>query len=273
MQNYGDYQSFGDLIIERETDGTEVSDYRRELDLDTATARVSFKQGGAGYRREYFVSYPDQVLVAHWYGTSAQKLRVRFTVPENRSAQVRVEGTRILVTGALKSNGLKYAAELRVIAECGSVDAVGDSLRIESECPITLVLAVRTNYQMRYPDYRAAAVDPATVAAKDAQPSNQDFYGQAAKRTPKRSSGDIPARGTDSRCGAPKMATDKLRAQYGTGNAAADRQLEQLYFQYGRYLLIASRVRDRCRQTCKACGTTRPRRHGMPTITSTSICR
>ena len=38
----------------------------------------------------------------------------------------------------------------------------------------------------------------------------------------------------------PKLPTDKLRAQYGSGNAAADRQLEQLYFQYGRYLLIAS---------------------------------
>ncbi|HEU5134257.1 MAG TPA: glycoside hydrolase family 95 protein, partial [Steroidobacteraceae bacterium] len=51
MHNYGDYQSFGDLIIERETDGSEVSGYRRELDLDTAAARVSFKQGDAGYRR------------------------------------------------------------------------------------------------------------------------------------------------------------------------------------------------------------------------------
>src|SRR5688572_27018070 len=45
MHNYGDYQSFGDLIIERESDGTPVSGYRRELDIDTATAKVSFKQG------------------------------------------------------------------------------------------------------------------------------------------------------------------------------------------------------------------------------------
>ena len=85
MHNYGDYQSFGDLIIERESDGTPVTGYRRELDLDTATARVRFKQGDAGFRREYFVSYPDQVLVARWYGTSVQKLRVRFAVPDNRS--------------------------------------------------------------------------------------------------------------------------------------------------------------------------------------------
>ena len=111
MHNYGDYQSFGDLIIERESDGTPVSGYRRELDIDTATAKVSFKQGDAGFRREYFVSYPDQVLVARWYGTSVQKLRVRFVVPDNRSVTIRAEGTRIMISGALKSNGLKYAAE------------------------------------------------------------------------------------------------------------------------------------------------------------------
>ena len=63
MHNYGDYQSFGDIIIERDVDAASVTGYRRELDLDTATARVQFKQGDADYRREYFVSYPDQLLV------------------------------------------------------------------------------------------------------------------------------------------------------------------------------------------------------------------
>jgi alpha-L-fucosidase 2 len=240
MHNYGDYQSFGDVIIERETDGTPVTGYRRELDLDTATARVSFKQGDAGYRREYFVSYPDQLLVARWYGTSVQKLRVRYAVPDNRTATIRVEGTRILISGALKSNGLKYAAELRVIPECGSVKAEGDSLRIESECQVTFVLAARTNYQMRYPDYRDSSVDPAAAAAKDtAIPPKQRFaqlfahhrddYQEIFRRV---------ALQLDT--GKTKLPTDKLRAQYATGNASADRQLEQLYFQYGRYLLIAS---------------------------------
>ena len=239
MHNYGDYQSFWDLIIERETDGTPASDYRRELDLDTATARVKFKQGGAGFRREYFVSYPDQVLVSRWYGTSVQKLRVRFEVPDNRSAQVRVEGSRILVSGALKSNGLKYAAELRAIAECGSVSADGDTLRIESECAITFVLAARTNYRMQYPDYRGANDPVADVAADVAAGSREDFsrvlarHVQDAQALFRRVSLTLDT-------GTPIMATDKLRAQYGSGDAAADRQVEQLYFQYGRYLLIAS---------------------------------
>jgi len=239
MHNYGDYQSFGDLIIERETDGTPATDYRRELDLDTATARVKFKQGGAGFRREYFVSYPDQVLVARWYGTSMQKLRVKFVVPDNRSAQVRVDGARLIVSGALKSNGLKYAAEVRVMAECGSINADGDSLRIESECAVTFVLAARTNYRMQYPDYRAAT-DPVADVAKDTLAGGREHFSKVATRHTQDHQALFRRVALELDAGTAKMATDKLRAQYGSGNAVADRQLEQLYFQYGRYLLIGS---------------------------------
>jgi alpha-L-fucosidase 2 len=240
MHNYGDYQSFGDLIIERETDNTPVTDYRRELDLDTATARVAFKQGGAAHRRDYFVSYPDQALVVRWYGTSAQKLRVKFAVPDNRSVQVQVEDGRILVSGALKSNGLKYAAEVRVLVECGAVSADGESLRVDSECPVTLVLTARTNYAMRYPDYRAANIDPATAAAQDAASAAKARYGLLTQRHTQSHQSLFRRVALTLAADAPKIPTDQLRAQYGSGNAQADRQLEQLYFQYGRYLLIGS---------------------------------
>jgi alpha-L-fucosidase 2 len=240
MHNYGDYQSFGDLIIERETDGTPLSDYRRELDLDTATARVSFKQGGAGYRREYFVSYPDQVLVARWYGTSAQKLRVKFAVPDNRTQQVRVVENTITVSGALKSNGLKYAAVLQVSAECGGVTVDGESLRIDSECPVDFLLATRTNYQMKYPDYRVPQLDPSVAALADVAAARKRQYGQLNTAHKQDSQALFRRVALTLDAGTPKMSTDKLRAQYGGGNAIADRQLEQLYFQYGRYLLIAS---------------------------------
>jgi alpha-L-fucosidase 2 len=239
MHNYGDYQSFGDLIIERESDGTTATDYRRELDLDTATARVSFKQGGAGFRREYFVSYPDQALIARWYSTSAQKVRLRFAVPDNRTQQVRVSGTGITVSGALKSNGLKYAADLRVITECGSVTADGEALRIDTECPFTVVLTARTNYQMKYPDYRIPG-EPADLALTENATVGKRHY-QALSNLHKQDYQAIFRRvSLTLEAGTAKMTTDRLRAQYGSGNAAADRQLEQLYFQYGRYLLIAS---------------------------------
>jgi len=239
MHSYGDYQSFGEVIIERESDGTAVTGYRRELDLDTATARVAFKQSDAGFRREYFVSYPDQVLVARWYGTNLQKLRVHIEVPDNRSVTIRAEGTRIMVSGALKSNGLRFAAELRVLPECGTVTADGDSLRIESECQVTFLLAARTNYRMQYPDYRDASADPVAAAAKDTAAGARARYAQFFARHRQDYQALYRRVALNLAPATSKLPTDKLRAQYGSGNAAADRQLEQLYFQYGRYLLIA----------------------------------
>ncbi|MEO8063326.1 MAG: glycoside hydrolase family 95 protein [Pseudomonadota bacterium] len=241
MHNYGDYQSFGDLYIEREPQAEPVTDYRRELDLDTAIARVSFKQGGVGYRREYFVSYPDQVLIVRWYSTSVQKLKIRFAVPDNRSAQVEIGAQGMTISGALKSNGLKYATHVRVIPDCGAVTRDGDALSIETECAITILVAARTNYRMNYPDYRAADVDPAKVAMNDT-----GILGRAGhSRLTGAHSGDYQNlfRRVKLELGgiAPKkMTTDKLRAQYGSGNAVADLALEELYFNYGRYLLIAS---------------------------------
>ena len=91
MHNYGDYQSFGDLVIESSGTEGEVGGYRRELDLATATARVKYRQSYAGYLRDYFISYPDQALVGRWFSTNSQKLRVRFAVPDNRTAETRIE--------------------------------------------------------------------------------------------------------------------------------------------------------------------------------------
>ena len=240
MHNYGDYQSFGDLIIELEVppDSGEVTAYRRELDLETGIARVKFVQGNVGYRREYFVSHPDQLLVGRWYATGTQKLRVRYMVPDNRSAETVVERNRIQVSGALKSNGLKYAVNLAVVPECGSVVPDGDSLRVESDCGVTFLLAARTNYQMSYPAYRGSR-DPIVAAFEDVQATKGQF-GPVLTRHKNDHQSLFHRVSLALDPGVSKLPTDQLRAQYASGNPVADRQLEQLYFQYGRYLLIGS---------------------------------
>ena len=225
--------------MEQESSGDPATDYRRDLDLDTAMARVSFKQGGVGFRREYFVSFPDQVLMGRWYATGQQKLRVRYTVPDNRTADVKLEQGRIRVSGALKSNGLRYAVDLRITLECGSMSVEGDALRIDSECPVLFALAARTNYQMAYPNYRASA-DPVEAAARDVLAASRAHFGVYAKRHVDDHQALFRRVKLELEPGVSKLPTDKLRAQYGSGDARADRQLEQLYFQYGRYLLIGA---------------------------------
>jgi len=244
MHNYGDYQSFGDLIIDVEGEG-DVTGYRRELDLNKATARVKFSRGFVGYYRDYFVSYPDQVLVSRWVSTSPQKLRARIAVPDNRSAETRVDagsrGARLTVSGALKSNGLRYSIQLLLIPACGTVVADGDALRFEGDCPITFILAARTNYAMRYPDYRSGSTDPARQVTADSNAAARFQYPVLARRHADDYQALFDRVKLDLGGKMPRTtSTDKVRNNYGNGDAAADRALERLYFDYGRYLLISA---------------------------------
>ena len=244
MHNYGDYQSFGDLVIESSGTEGEVGGYRRELDLATATARVKYRQSYAGYLRDYFISYPDQALVGRWFSTNSQKLRVRFAVPDNRTAETRIEvgktGGRLVVSGALKSNGLKYAVALLMIPQCSAVQADGDAMTFEGDCAVIFILTARTNYRMHYPDYRDSGIDPAALAVREANAAAARQYSHLARTHGEDYQPLFGRVKLDLGAGASKLPTDQLRAQYGSGNTGADRALEQLYFNYGRYLLIAA---------------------------------
>ena len=245
MRNYGDYQSFGDLIIESLDGEGEVIGYRRELDLTKGVARVKFNRGFIGYYRDYFVSYPDQVLVSRWISTSSEKLRVHFAVPDNRTAETRVDadskGARLTVSGALQSNGLKYSIQLLMIPSCGTVIADGEALRWEGDCPVTFILAARTNYAMRYPEYRSAGQDPARRVTADTTAAAVRQYAVLARKHAEDYQALFDRVTLDLGGKVPKnMTTDRLRAGYGSGDVLADRALERLYFDYGRYLLIAA---------------------------------
>src|SRR5690606_27157879 len=85
---YGSFQSFSEIVFNFESSSqSHLSRYRRSLDLETATATVSYVQDGVQYRRDYFVSYPDQVIVIKL--SSDQPGKISFsadlTAPDNRS--------------------------------------------------------------------------------------------------------------------------------------------------------------------------------------------
>ncbi|HEY5810716.1 MAG TPA: glycoside hydrolase family 95 protein, partial [Povalibacter sp.] len=238
---YGDYQTFGDLMLEFPAAPGAVSNYRRELDLQQAVARVSYERGGIRYLREYFASYPDGVIVMRLSADRPAQisLRMRFAVPDNRTVRAIAEGKRLEIDGVLKDNGLQYAAMAHVRNEAGSVTSDKDgSLRVSNANAVNVVLGAATNYRQHYPDYRGGAPRPGLTARVEAaagrsfadlQRRHQADYKALFDRV-QLDIGQAPVR----------QSTDQLLARYGSGDAAADRALEALYFQYGRYLLVAS---------------------------------
>jgi alpha-L-fucosidase 2 len=63
-KNLGSYQTLGDMLIDMEVpQSSDVSNYRRELDLETAVAKVVFQAGNITYTREVFSSKPGEAIV------------------------------------------------------------------------------------------------------------------------------------------------------------------------------------------------------------------
>jgi alpha-L-fucosidase 2 len=238
-KGYGDYQTFGDVLIEFPRP-KQTTDYRRELDLDNATARVSYAADGVHYEREYFASYPDGVIVARLHADRSGKIsfRLRLAIPDNRSATIRARDGRLTARGALHDNGLSYAVGVQVIHDGGEIQQDSRSVSVTGANFAIIILAAGTNYQLRHPTYRGTLPNQAVDerldrAMKLGFASLKKRHVDDHRSLFSRVSLDIGQRGSSE-------PTDQLLARYGSGDANRDRTLEALYFQYGRYLLIAS---------------------------------
>ena len=136
--------------------------YRRQLDLTTATASVSYKVGAVTYRRDYFASYPDNVIVARLTASEPGQLDVTcsLTTPHRVLAN-RVDENDIVLQAAVEhvgknglANGIRFETRVRVQCEGGSVSSSRQSLVISGANAVTLILAAASNY-IRYDDLTA----------------------------------------------------------------------------------------------------------------------
>lgn len=118
---YGCYQVLGNLHLDFSDDTKAlVENYRRELNLNDAVARMRFTRGGVTFTREMFSSKPDEVMVLHLAASRRGQISFDLTLdrPE-RFATVAVGTNELLMTGQLDNGtdgkGLKYAACVRVV--------------------------------------------------------------------------------------------------------------------------------------------------------------
>ncbi|MDT0268469.1 glycoside hydrolase N-terminal domain-containing protein [Streptomyces sp. DSM 44915] len=239
---YGAYQTFGELTVEfpQESDTpVEVDDYRRELSLAEAVARVSYRAGGVGYLREYFASHPAGVIVGRFSADRPGRVSftLRHTGPHPGTEVVAADG-RLTVRGALADNGLVHEAQVQVLTEGGTRSATGNAVTVTGADAAWFVLSAGTDYADRHPKYRGADPHPKVTAAVDAAARQGHRALLAAHQADHRALFDRVRLDLGQRMPA-GVPTDALLAGYG-GGGPADRALEALTFAYGRYLLIAS---------------------------------
>ena len=229
------YQAFGDLRISF-PGSTNFTDYRRDLDLDSAVAHVTYRVGDTTFTRECFATFPDQVIV--WRVAADKKGAVNFTAKLDslhKSAQTAMRnGKRLALFGQVEEGGVKFEARIEVRADGGKVTVNDQSITVEDANSATLILAAATSYK----DFTDITADPAArCQAALAGVAKKDFAALLKAHVAdhqalfQRVSLDLGK--TD----ATKLPTDQRLRDFSTGN---DPDLAALTFQYGRYLLIAS---------------------------------
>lgn len=230
--DYGSFQPLGDLRLEFETDIAHTRDYRRELNLDTAVARTTFKRGSVTHTREVFCSAPAGVLVIRL--TASRPGLITFRALLGRMGAVtRADGAEaVVMTGRCAEGGTEFAVGLRAIAEGGRIVAADHGLTVDHANAVTLLLTVGTSYYHADPTAaarlalaQAAGRSHADLLAEHVR-DHQGLFRRAA----------LELGGTDAATAA--LPTDERLRRAAAGGADPD--LMARYFSYGRYLLIAS---------------------------------
>jgi alpha-L-fucosidase 2 len=228
---YGSYQTLGDLHLAFSGQG-EPSEYRRDLDLDSAVATTRYTADGVAYTREVFSSAPQQVLVVRLTCDKGGELSFTATLDRPEAFETASEGTDGLrMSGRLwDGKGMRYVARLRVLAEGGTVASEGGKLTVTGARAVTLLLAASTDYRGRDPE--AQTSQRLGVAGKKSYRSLRDAHLKDYRSLFRRVSLELEAAESSA------LPIDERLAAYEKGTP--DPALDALYFQYGRYLLISS---------------------------------
>jgi len=173
---YGSYEVLGDLWLKfTYADTNAATDYRRELDLATATEHSEFSRGGVKFARDIFVSAPDQVIVMRL--TADKPGQLDFDAALDRPERFKTEAVgnnELLMSGAMTNGadgeGVKYAARLRVLNTGGKVVVVDGKISVNGADEVVLLITAATDYErfakMSRRDVAAAAEKDLDVAVK-----------------------------------------------------------------------------------------------------------
>jgi len=254
------YQPFCDLNLEF-LSNPRFDRYRRSLDIDSALARVSCRNdpseffGSAATRREAFVSFPDRVFVMRLSADLAggQTVRLSFNTPHPQSRVRLLENGDLLLSGEMiplqapqgswtadwSGPGLKFAAQLRVLATGGRVVRQSDELFVEHAEDLTVLVSLATSF-VSYGDISA---DPTQRTQADLDAAAQLSYDELRRRHTEDHQAlfrRVDLRIDSEASTAPTAAAAATDLRIAHFDPLADPDFFALFYQFGRYLLIAA---------------------------------
>jgi len=258
--------NFAEIYIDVGHPENEVSGYYRDLTLNDATAHVKYDYRGVAYQREYLTSYPDGVLAVKL--TASRKGSISFSLRAEipyirpfgtsiivngqtesnvgKSGTVTVDGSKITISGEMEHYGISYEGQLCVINDGGRINSDRGRITVEAADSAVILMAVGTNYILN----ERAFIENDRLKKLAGNPHPHEKVTNTLAKAKAMGFDAIRSRHlADYRAffdrvqidlgGKPgTKPTDRLLEDYKSG--LSDPYLEELYFQFGRYLLIAS---------------------------------
>jgi alpha-L-fucosidase 2 len=241
---YGCYQVLGNLHLFWTGDTNQsVANYRRELTLNDAVTRLQFSRGGVEFRREMFVSKPDEAMVLRLTADKAGQISFAAKMDRPERFQTIGDGKNgLLMTGQLDNGvdgkGVRYAARIRIMNKGGSVSVQGNVLSVSKADEVILFITAATDYRgfagRQLSDPVAATLDDLNKAAGKSYKSLRKAHIADYQKYFQRVSLEI---GPFDSVAAGKTTPERIKAFKAGAN---DTALPVLYFNFGRYLLISS---------------------------------
>ncbi|PTR01543.1 alpha-L-fucosidase 2 [Mucilaginibacter yixingensis] len=254
------YLPLADLLLNFHLKDSTTTNYRRDLDLNNAVAGVRYRLNGVNYLRETFISYPDKAMVVQISAdkkgaisfTAGLQSKLQFEVGAAGNDQLTLKGkapsyvanrateARQVIYDEPKGEGMRFQVNLKIKNTGGKVTASGNSLSVTGADEVLLYLTEATSFNGFDKSPGLQGKDPAVEADQTLRQVSQQSYAQLLQHHTadyrnlfKRVSFEL-----DTDLAMTKLPTDERLKTFKADHP--DKQLQTLYYQYGRYLLIAS---------------------------------
>lgn len=234
------YQSLGDVFIEMNS-GIEYSEYEHSLDLETAIDRVDYVSDDIHFLRETFISAPQNVLVMRLSSDSDSKISFTSILKREKfyDTVTKSDENGIVMSGNLGKGGLDFKVLIKCAARGGTVKVIGEHLIVDKADEAVLYLSAITTFERSNGNIRnIEAIDSEIRACievamdmeyEELKELHIEDYRKLYGRV------DLKIEGTNE---FEKFPTDK-RLKMAAESGHIDSGLSELYFDFGRYLLIS----------------------------------
>jgi alpha-L-fucosidase 2 len=247
-KNQQAYQPLGDLLLDF-SGNDQVTDYYRELDMETGIAKITYHDGDTEFMREVFMSYPDRVLVVRLSSNKSGKISVEAKLKSPFLDETFSKSGKLIMNGTWKGpcpvkndliapvegTGLKFQTALVAYPEKGEFSETDSTLVIRNASAVTFVLTAATSYK----NYADISGDPAAVCDRILSKINIKNY-KVLRIRHETDFSNLMGR-VHLTIGDPSMNQKPVDERLSlVKNGGKDLDLAAKCFQFGRYILASS---------------------------------